>query len=45
MERSTNGWLRLAVLSSAVMALISAVRTIGDFLADIAGGGLRWSAS
>jgi hypothetical protein len=45
MDLSNNGWLRLAALFSAVMALISAVRTIGDFLADLAGGGLRWSAA
>jgi hypothetical protein len=40
---STNGWLRLAALVSAIVALVSGLKTIRDFLRDLEAGQLRWS--
>jgi hypothetical protein len=43
MQTSSNGWVRLAVLISAIVAFFSAIATIGDFITDLKGGGLNWS--
>ncbi len=45
MQQSSNGWLRLAALLSAIVSLLGAIKTIGDFFADLGGGDLRWSLS
>jgi hypothetical protein len=42
---SNNGWLRLAALVSAIVALISGLKTIRDFLGDLEAGQLRWSVA
>lgn len=43
MENSSNGWVRLAIVTSAVVALIGAIKTILRFLADFGDGRLDWS--
>lgn len=43
MENSSNGWIRLAVVTGAVVALIGAMKTILRFLTDFGEGRLNWS--
>lgn len=43
MENSSNGWIRLALLTSAVVALVGAIKTILRFLADFGDGRLKWA--
>jgi hypothetical protein len=43
MQTSSNGWVRLGLLISAIVALFSAIATVGDFVTDLRGGGLNWS--
>jgi hypothetical protein len=43
MATSSNGWLRLAALVSAIVAFVRGLKTVRDFLTDLEGGQLRWS--
>lgn len=43
MENSSNGWIRLALVTSAIVALTGALKTILRFLADFGEGRLNWS--
>lgn len=43
MQSSSNGWVRLGLLISAIVVFFGAIVTIGDFVTDLKGGGLNWS--
>lgn len=45
MATSSNGWLRLVSLFSALVAFVNGFKTVGDFLRDLEAGQLRWSAT
>lgn len=42
-QTSSNGWIRLALLISAMAALISSIETTATFASDLEAGSLRWS--